>query len=166
MTISALTEFDRMVEQLMAQWRVPREKAEAAARRELNIQPRSAMEALRDDALIAQLEDDVVEAGDRVMQALGFAVVRFSQKRRSKVTEGIPDRRYYHRRRRLVLWWEAKSATGRQRPEQREFQLLCDAVGDPYVLGGLVQLQAWLERAGVVSGWEPNGLPVPTPIPE
>lgn len=140
----AFSEFDRMVEQIMTQWRVPRDKAEAAARRELGIEPGNYLEEIRDEALIDDLEDDVMYHGDRLMQSLGFVVIRLSQKRRSKITAGVPDRRYYHQRRRLKLWWEAKSVSGRQRPEQREFQLLCDSTDDPYVLGGLDALRAWL----------------------
>lgn len=158
---SALSEFDQLVAQMVA-IKIPRDKAEAAARQQLGIQPKSALEQLRDDALVAELEDDVVAEGDRMMRALGFDIVRFSQKRRSKVTEGIPDRRYYHRRRRLFVWWEAKSATGRQRPDQREFQILCDDTGDPYVLGGLERLRAWLTDHQVAT-FDERGLPLPIP---
>lgn len=161
MTQTALTEFDEIVAQMVAR-KIPRHMAEAAARQHLGIQPVSELEKIRLEAELEQIEDDVVEESDRMMRALGFTVVRFSQKRRSKVTEGIPDRRYYHTRRRLVLWFEAKSATGQQRTSQREFQILCDAVGDPYVLGGLEQLRAWLTDHQVAT-FDATGLPHPIP---
>lgn len=129
------------------------ERAEAAARRTLGL---PAQVTTADD-----LEDDVVDAGDRLMAALGFAIVRLSQKRRSKVTEGLPDRRYYHPRRRLFLWWEAKASWGKQSPAQRDFQELCDACGDPYVLGGIDALQAHLETIGVAT-FDERGRPEPT----
>lgn len=159
---TVLTEFERMVEQIMTQWRVPREKAEAAARRELGIHPRSAMEALRDDALIAQLEDDVVAEGDRIMQSLGFVPIRLSQKRRSKVTAGVPDRHYIHPRRKLAVWWEAKATRGQARPEQRQFLELCQQAGVNHVLGGLDELRAWLTLQRVA---EFDELLQPHPIP-
>lgn len=161
---ATLSEFDQLVAQIMASGKppVPRERAEAAARLQLGIRPKSELERIRDDALIAQLEDDVVEAGDRMMMSLGFSIVRLSQKRRSKITEGVPDRRYYHLRRRLFVWWEAKGATGRQRPAQREFQLMCDATGDPYVLGGTELLREWLTRNRVAE-FDESGMPHPIP---
>lgn len=162
MSESALSDFDYLVAS-MTEIGVPREKAEAAARRELGIQPPSEMQMLRDQALVAQLEDDIVDDGDRIMLALGFAVIRLSQKRRSKITEGVPDRRYYHSGRKLFLWWEAKAAWGRQSNPQREFQMLCDATEDPYVLGGLDQLRAWLVDHQVAT-FDERGLPYPTPL--
>lgn len=162
MTATALTEYDRLVSQMTAM-KIPLEKAEAAARRELGIRPKNEMERILDDALIAELEDDVVAEGDRMMLALGFASIHYSQKKVAKVTPGIPDRRYYHVRRRLFLWWEAKSATGRQRPGQREYQLLCDATGDPYVLGGLEPLRQWLIDHQVAS-FDETGMPHPIPF--
>jgi hypothetical protein len=158
---ATLTEFDQLVAQMTAM-SIPRDKAEAAARKQLGIVPKSQLEQIRDDALVAELEDDVVDAGDRMMQSLGFTVIRLSQKRASKVTAGIPDRRYYHTRRRLKVWWEAKSATGKQRPDQRQFQMLCDATNDPYVLGGIEPLRAWLVDNQVAS-FDESGLHHPIP---
>lgn len=162
MTAAAVSEFDALVARMVAM-KIPREKAEAAARKELGIIPKSQLEQIRDEAEVAELEDDVMAAGDRMMQALGFSVVRLAQKRASKITEGVPDRRYYHRKRRLVVWWEAKSTTGRQRPAQREFQIMCDDVGDPYVLGGVDALRAWLVENDVAT-FDASGLPQPVPV--
>lgn len=158
-------EFARLVEQIMTQWRVPRDKAEAAARRELGIEPKTVLEEIRDDALIADLEDDVVYAGDRLMQSLGFVPIRLSQKRRSKVTAGVPDRYYIHPRRKLALWWEAKSVRGSARPEQLQFQELCRSAGVHHVLGPLDALRAWLVENRVAT-FDADGTHHPVPYPE
>ncbi len=94
-----------------------------------------------DDERLEKLHE---HAGDKQMAALGFEVVKFSHPGKTKQTPGIPDRRYYHRARKLVLWWEAKSATGRQRPDQKLFQEMCEASGEIYVLGTDRDLFAWL----------------------
>ena len=114
-------------------------------------------------ALEQELERVHELEGDRVMRSLGFDVIRFSRPGRTGQTEGIPDRRYYHRRRRLVFWWEAKAATGRQRPEQCEFQRMCEAVGDPYVLGTFDDLCAHLVAAGIAE--RDGSILIPTEIP-
>lgn len=92
----------------------------------------------------AMLESKVESEGDKLMLAFGFEVVRLSQRRASKLTAGLPDRRYYHRRRQLSCWWEVKSTTGRQRPDQREFQAMVEAVGETYLLGTYEVLRDWL----------------------
>jgi hypothetical protein len=92
----------------------------------------------------ARLEKQIEFAGDKQLKALGFEVVKFSHPGKTKQTPGIADRRYYHRARRICFWWEAKSATGRQRPDQALFQEMCDAVGDPYCLGTDADLFTWL----------------------
>lgn len=92
----------------------------------------------------AALEKSIEHAGDVLMQKLGFEVIRFSHPGKTKQTEGIADRRYYHRGRQLAVWWEAKSATGVQRPGQKLFQELVTACGEPYVLGTHDDLMAWL----------------------
>jgi hypothetical protein len=93
-----------------------------------------------DDAL----EDTHAEEADKTMRALGFEVVRLSQKRRSKVTEGIPDRKYYHRGRKLTFWYESKATWGRQSPAQREFQQMAIDTGELYALGTYDDLVKWL----------------------
>lgn len=102
------------------------------------------------------LEKAIEHEGDKLMRALGFEVVRFSHPGKTKQTPGIADRRYYRRPRvverrdgrfhvpAIALWWEAKSATGRQRPDQRLFQEMVEACGEAYVLGTHDDLIAWL----------------------
>lgn len=126
-------------------------RAEAERRRELQrrglpfnaplTQLRTPAEQDADDERLEKLHE---HAGDKQMAALGFEVVKFSHPGKTKQTPGIPDRRYYHRARRLALWWEAKSATGRQRPDQKLFQEMCEATGEIYVLGTDRDLFAWL----------------------
>jgi hypothetical protein len=143
-----VSEFDTMVEQMVAM-RIPRPLAEATARRELGLPG-----GLTDEQLQAReerLEKTIELEGDKQMRALGFEVVKFSHPGKTKQTLGIPDRRYYHRGRRLVLWWEAKSATGIQRPDQKLFQEMCEACGEIYVLGTDDDLFLWLIKNGIAA---------------
>lgn len=153
-----LSDLDAMVAEMIAR-KIPRDKAEAAARLHLGLAAPDPVNALLEQAR----EDEHVVEGDRLMRSLGFDAVHFSQKRRSKVTAGIPDNRYYHRRRRLFVWWESKAAWGRQSPAQREFQLMCDESGDPYVLGTLGALKQWLVDNQVAT-FDESGLPTPIPF--
>src|SRR5262245_18967467 len=83
--------------------------------------------------------------GDRLMAAIGFDAIRFSQPRNTMQTAGIPDRRYYCPSERLAVWWEAKREKGgRQSPAQRWFQKLVTACGEEYVVGPLEALENWL----------------------
>lgn len=91
-------------------------------------------------------EKQVEAAGDRLMAAHGFVAVRFSQARATNQSPGIPDRKYFHAARGLAVWWEAKAPGGKQRPAQREFQLMAEAVGETYLLGGTMALTEWLAR--------------------
>jgi len=149
-------DFDSIVRGLR-EMGVPLDRAQDAARRELGISGNGVDVPEIDEGA---LEDDHVAAADEFMRALGFEVVSFSQKKRAKVTPGIPDRRYYRRPRTpqsggpwtrtnmrceaVVLWWEAKSATGRQRPDQKLFQEMAEACGETYVLGTHEDLINWL----------------------
>jgi hypothetical protein len=90
----------------------------------------------------ARSEKDEERLADDLMAKLGYTVIRFSQARATKQTEGIPDRRYYHVERQHALWFECKAATGRQRPAQRAFQTMCEACGETYVLGTFEVLHA------------------------
>lgn len=141
--------YETMVEQLVALG-VPREKAEARARAEHGL-PAAGIETPSEAKMREQLERRHTEEGDRLMRALGFEVVRLEQLRASKIHPGLPDRRYYSRARRLAFWWESKAEWGQQRPDQRAFQEMCDACGDPYVLGKLEALKEWLVGHGVAT---------------
>lgn len=107
------------------------------------------------------LEKKHEHEGDKLMQQLGFEVIRFSHPGKSKQTEGIADRLYCRRGRTIetprgaqyvppcVVWWEAKSATGEQRPGQKLFQELMIACGELYVRGTYSDLVDWLITFGL-----------------
>lgn len=95
-------------------------------------------------------EKAVEHDGDRLMETLGFEVVRLSQPRRSMVTIGLPDRRYYHRAKQLATWWEAKRVGGTQSAAQREFQAMVEAVGEEIVVGTDAALLDWARAKGLV----------------
>lgn len=141
---------------------VPKERAEAEARRQLGVVA-PGVETPDEGAMRAKLEAEHMAEGDKLMRALGFDVVRLEQRRASKVQAGLPDRKYYHRRRGLTLWWEGKAEWGRQRPDQREFQAMAEACGETYVLGKLESLKTWLVEAGVAT--REGEMLIPTPIP-
>lgn len=162
MTATALSEFDTLVAEMVAM-KIPREKAEAAARKELGIIPKSQLQQIRDDAEVAESEAEVERVADQIMGALGFAIIRLSQRRASKVTAGVPDRYYVHPRRLLAVWVELKSATGRPRPEQLQFAQLCRDADLAHVLGGIDALRAWLVENRVAT-FDASGLPQPIPV--
>lgn len=144
-----LDEFDAFVNSMVAA-NVSREKAILFAEARFG-RSAPAISTPSDSDLADADEDAHVDEGDTLMRSLGFEVVSFSQKKRAKVTPGIPDRKYHHRRRRLTLWWEAKQETGRQRPAQREFQMMAEECGEIYVLGKLEALKTWLVDSGVAT---------------
>jgi hypothetical protein len=125
----------------------------------IETESRTPAEREADDERLEKLHE---LAGDKQMTALGFEIVKFSHPGKTKQTPGIPDRRYYHRGRRLVLWWEAKSATGRQRPDQRHFQEMCEACGETYVLGTDRDLFNWLV-AERIAAWTVGELLIALP---
>lgn len=99
-------------------------------------------------------EKDVEHACDKLMNMLGWSVVRFSQPRNSMQTPGIPDRRYYpplqirgsgYR----GFWMEVKRQGGKQSLHQMAFERMCENAGEDYVLGGVDELLAYLNRKGI-----------------
>ena len=152
--------YDAMVRQLVEAG-VPRERAEAAARAELGQAAAASPDAA---ALEARDEKRIVAQCDKQLRALGFTVWNLSQPRASKISPGIPDRLYTHSARGVALFWEAKTATGRQRPDQRVFQEHADAVGWPYILGTDQAVYDWLVAQGIA--FEHGGLLVPLPPAE
>lgn len=117
------------------------------------------------DDEIGKLEDEIQQAGYKLLRALGFEVVHLSQKRASKQTPGVADSKFYHRVRRLSFWWEAKMERGVQSPAQREFQTMAEACGEHYVVGGLGILRTWLAGRRVCVFGADN-TPIPLPIKE
>lgn len=126
---------------------VPRDRALAAARRELGVTDVRSAEALEEAD--AREEKAVVAACDKQLRALGFVVVNFSQPRATKQTAGIPDREFFHPGRGVFAKWEAKTANGRQSPAQRQYQEWCDAAGITYLLGTDQVVYDWLVAQGI-----------------
>lgn len=95
-------------------------------------------------------EKQIEHLGDKIMKAVGFTAIRFSQPRNTMQSPGIPDRRYYLPTRKLGVWWEAKSAEGKQSKHQRDFQAMCEACGEEYVCGTDDVLVTWLRAKGII----------------
>lgn len=106
------------------------------------------------------LEDDEQEDVRRLYLAYGCVVFATSQKRRSKISEGIPDLYVLAPRVGMAGWHETKRAQGGVlSPAQREFRDFCVACAVPWCAGGLLearrrlvrwQLAEWVD--GVVDG--------------
>lgn len=156
-------EFDAAVASVQRAAGIDRTRAEAVVRANATTLGVSAPNAaIAQQTRDMRSEKGIEAAGDRLMQEHGFEVIRFSHPGKTRQTEGIPDRRYYRRPRAphaggpwtatnmraeaLVVWVEYKSANGHQRPGQKLFQELAEACGEPYVLGGIAELSAWLAQ--------------------
>ena len=98
-------------------------------------------------------EKDEERLGDDFMARLGYDVIRLSQARASRQSLGVPDRKYFNPARGVAVWWEAKRAGGKQRPEQAWFQRTAEACGEVYVCGPFEALRAAVHRL--------HGLPEP-----
>ena len=75
-------------------------------------------------------EYDVERACDDAVTAAGGDVVRLSQRRASRIHEGLPDRRY--RVGPVAFWWECKAAKGKLSRAQLDFltaEFACGQVG-------------------------------------
>jgi hypothetical protein len=92
------------------------------------------------------LEKQVEAACDKLMASVGWQIVRFSQARASRQTAGIPDRKYY--RDGLTFWFECKAEDGKQRPEQKAFQEMCERAGEFYVMGGPEAIVKFVNQHG------------------
>jgi hypothetical protein len=97
---------------------------------------------------LTPLEKSVGSECDRLCTMMGWDVVRFSQSRATRQTRGIPDRKYY--RDEDTFWFECKAEGGRQSVHQKAFQKMCEAAGETYLLGGLVELLEYLNRRNKV----------------
>ncbi len=107
---------------------------------------------------------------DELAERAGFKVVRFSQRRASEQTPGIPDRYYRHKARGFRLWFEVKVPGDRLTRDQHEFLVEELAAGGLAACGGFEELRALLalstlpglataaRRAGdIVSVWAAKG---------
>lgn len=89
--------------------------------------------ARRDDP---RLEDEIRRTIVGVLELHGFVVLDFEQGYRAdgttRVRKGLAD--LYVMGFGASAWIEVKSAAGRQRPEQKEFEADCERGGVPYML--------------------------------
>lgn len=101
---------------------------------------------------LPDLEKSVAKDCDRLMLRMEWTVVKLSQRgsralnRTSAVSAGVPDRKYY--RGSDTFWFECKQEDGKQRPEQKAFQEMCERAGELYVIGGLAELTKFLQSWG------------------
>jgi len=89
-------------------------------------------------------------AAHKLADALGFEVYRLSQSRASRQSPGWPDLLLVCPAKGLAVWYEAKSATGKQSPAQRAFQAKVTACGHEYVVGTHHALVDWCRARGLI----------------
>lgn len=99
-------------------------------------------------------EKQIEHLGDKLMQMLGFEIIRFSQPRNTMQTFGIPDRRYYRAPKAdhpaYALWWEAKRVGGKQSYYQQNFQAMVEGCGETYLCGTDDVLLWWAREWGLI----------------
>ena len=83
-------------------------------------------------------ESEVEKACDRHAEAYGYRVVRLSQPRRSRLTIGLPDRRYQGKR--GAFFFEVKRADGELTREQFAFLIAELEGGNLASCGGVLEL--------------------------
>lgn len=124
-----MLEYDALVGGLVGAG-VPRERAEAQARRELRI---PAVSEERDSAALEKEEQAEIT---KTFRAFGFVVRNLSQPRATKQAPGIPDLWVTHGTRPLAFWWETKRQVGgRFSPAQIDFARDCKRCGVGYGAG-------------------------------
>lgn len=153
----------RLADALVTQHGIDRPRALQMAERHLGATASTGIATPDQLAMKKKLEDEHQRESRKLMRALGFTVINFSQKRATKQTPGIPDTKYYHVRRGLTLWHEDKATWGTQSSAQKDFQTMAEACGELYVLGTLHDLEAWLITNNIA--FEEGGLLVPLPYP-
>jgi len=101
-------------------------------------------------AVVSDLsEGDVARACDKLAEDLSWTVERYEQRRRTKITEGLPDRRYVQRARALRIWVELK-APGEKLSMEQHAWLLSELVAGALatVIDDDAQLQALFRILG------------------
>lgn len=139
------TPYEAMVSELVAM-RIPREKAEAAARKQLGVTPAPDPELLRDASILEKKEQ--TEIRNRFI-VCGFKVYNLSQSRAAKQTPGLPDLWLTHRTLAIGMWWESKRQVGgRFSTEQLDFQAECKRCGVGYGAGDRYDAERYLISIG------------------
>lgn len=100
-----------------------------------------------DASRLVPLEKHVERNCDKLMAALGWTSIHFSQSRASMQTPGIPDRKYYRGDR--TFWLEVKRPGGKQSVHQVLFQSMCHEAEELYCCGGEEELKAFLTLHGL-----------------
>jgi hypothetical protein len=72
---------------------------------------------------------------DKTARMLGYEVKNLSQRRRSKVALGLPDRIYAHRAYGIFVWAELKRETGKPSEKQKDFHAMLRDCGQLVVVG-------------------------------
>jgi hypothetical protein len=95
------------------------------------------------------LERDVEKACDDLAMQCGYLVKRLSQRRASRVIQGLPDRRYLNLTLGVAFWFEVKAPAGQISREQYEFladELRCGCLGSRGGLEELIELMRAVKR--------------------
>ena len=86
----------------------------------------------------------------RLMSALGFTCWHLSQNRASRQTPGWPDMLFTCPAKRLSVYYEAKSAKGKQSDAQKAFQADIVACGHEYIVGTWTAMHVWCVGKGLI----------------
>lgn len=98
------------------------------------------------------LEDAEQDDVRKLYIAYGCVVYSTSQKRRSKVSEGIPDLWVFSERAGCAGWHETKRVRGGTlSPAQLEFRDLCQLTATDWCAGGLLEARRRLVRWGLAT---------------
>lgn len=84
-------------------------------------------------------ESEVEQQCDRLAVRVGYTVIRLSQRRRTRIHPGLPDRRYQGPR--GAVFFEVKPADGRLSTEQFDFLVAELTAGELASVGGFLELQ-------------------------
>jgi len=140
-------ELETRVEQLMRVCDWPRDRAEKAAREQLNLPPADE-EPTERDAQIAEKEEQGMIV--KLFRAVGIRVYTTSQARPAKVSPGIPDLWCVHKDAGVCFWWESKRQVGGElSTAQQEFRDECAAGLVNWGSGDRWAARAFLVRIGL-----------------
>ena len=92
----------------------------------------------------------------KLLKQFGCEVLDFSQPFRALQTRGIADLLVIHVERNRFAWMEVKAAGGKQSRHQLWFQVLVEAVGMRYVIGGIAEAVSLLREWGFKLGATPG----------